>query len=144
SGNFGPVGSGPATKRYVDAAVAISPNSAANEVGHQHTFTVTVTAIPSGAAPVSFDSITPSVSPAPGSVDASDCAAPHVSGNTATCVVTINNPTDGTFTANATAKVTMGGVQVTRSTSGNSGPGGSGPATKNYVDASVAVTPGTA
>src|SRR5206468_3513951 len=62
-------------------------------------------------------------------------------GNTATCTLTINSDNAGTFTANATAQVTMGGVTVTRSTSGNSGPGGSGPATKLFVDANIQITP---
>src|SRR2546430_10090818 len=35
-------------------------------------------------------------------------------------------------------------IAVTRSTSGNSGPGGSGAATKNYVDMNIAITPHTA
>src|SRR5260370_12977275 len=48
------------------------------------------------------------------------------------------------FSANASAAVTMGGVTVNRSTSGNSGPGGSGPATKTYVDAYIKLSPLTA
>jgi len=56
--------------------------------------------------------------------------------------MTINSSTAGTFTANATAVVTIGGVQLTRDTitatgTIGSGPGGSGPAVKTYVDGSV-------
>ncbi|HZE16077.1 MAG TPA: hypothetical protein VE197_10420, partial [Mycobacterium sp.] len=139
NGDAGQGGSGNLTKHWVDASVAIAP-SATNEVGNSHQFTVTVNALPSGTSPVTFDSITPSVSPTPGSMT-STCDNPTVSvdGNTATCTVTINSNTTGVFTANATAQVTMGGVQVTRSTSGNSGPNGSGPATKTYVDARITV-----
>src|SRR5207237_406713 len=115
-----------------------------NEVGQAHTFTVTVTALPSAATPLLFTSITPSVSPTPDLASSSTCATPHVSGNTATCTITINSSTAGVFTANATAPVSMGGVTVTRSTSANHGPGGSGPATKAYVDGSIAITPASA
>src|SRR5262249_28502091 len=123
----------------VDAAISIAP-SGVNAVGNPHTFTITVTAIPNGASPVSFGPITPSVSPAPGSMT-STCGAPTVAGNTATCTVTINNSTPDTFTANASAEVTMGGKTVGRSTSTNSGPGGSGAAVKKYVDAKVEIAP---
>jgi uncharacterized repeat protein (TIGR01451 family) len=91
----------------VDAAISIAPTGV-NAVGNPHTFTITVTAIPNGASPVSFGPITPSVSPAPGSMT-STCGAPTVAGNMATCTVTINNGTPDTFTANASAEVTMGG-----------------------------------
>src|SRR5262249_34865279 len=56
----------------------------------------------------------------------------------------------GTFTANAEAKwhfvdndpnPNPASADVTRSTSGNSGPGGSGPAVKRFVDANVSITP---
>lgn len=137
SGNSGPGGSGPAVKRFVDASISITPDRAVNEVGVPHVFTVTVTAFPSGVGTPAY-SIGTSVSPAPDSQD-STCDAPTISadGNTATCTVTINSATPVTFTVNATADVTMGGVTVTRSTSGNSGPGGSDPATKVYVQASI-------
>ena len=130
---------GPATKNFVDASIAIGP-SAVNPVGQQHVFTVTVTAIPGTASPISFGAITPNVTPAPSSFSTT-CSAPTVNGNVATCTVTINSTTSGSFTANVSANVTMGGVTVTRSTSGNSGPGGSGPATKSYVDASIGISP---
>src|SRR5262245_412146 len=39
--------SGDATKRFVDANVSITPNGV-NEVGHQHTFTITTNALPAG------------------------------------------------------------------------------------------------
>ena len=126
--------SGPATKIFVDASITIGP-SAANPVNTPHTFTITVTAFPQGTT-VSFGPITTSVSPVPTSMS-STCGNPTINGNVATCTLTINSSTSNVFTANATAQVTMGGVTVTRSTSGNSGPGGSGPATKVYVSIST-------
>ena len=139
----GPNGSGPATKTFVDARITIAP-SATNEVGHAHTFTITVTAFPSGANPVSFGTPTVSFSPVPATVGPVTLVS--VVGNVATYTVTINNPTAGKFTANATASVTMGGVTVTRDTDPatatiGSGPGGSGPATKTFVDAYIIITP---
>lgn len=122
------------TKRWVDAFVTIGP-SAVNPLNKPHTFDVSVTAIPSGAAPVSFDSITVSVTPAPGT-QSDTCATPDVKGNTATCTLTINSAVPGVFTANATAVISAGGATVTRSTDAKvapAGPGGSGPATKTYA-----------
>jgi hypothetical protein len=125
--------SGNLTKRWVDGFITIGP-SAVNPLNQPHTFTVTVTAIPSGGAPVHFDSITVAVNPAPSS-QSDTCAAPQVNGNTATCTVTINSSVAGVFTANATAVISAGGAKVTRSTNAQvapAGPGGSGPATKTY------------
>lgn len=140
--NAGPGGSGNVTKRWVDASVSISP-TATNPVGAAHTFTVNVTAVPSGAAPVVFTSVTPTVTPHPASMT-SNCATPLVDpgdSNKVSCTVTMNSDAAGVFTANVTAVVSMGGVSVTRATNGNSGPAGSGPATKTYVDADIQVGP---
>ena len=149
SGNSGPGGSSGATKRFVDANINITPNSAVNEVNHSHTFTITSVASPSGTT-ATIQSITPSISPMPASYDPSDCATPHQSGNTATCVVVINSPSPGVFTLNATAvwnfhdndpNANPANATVTRSSSGNSGPGGGGPATKRFVDAFITIGP---
>jgi hypothetical protein len=134
SGNAGPGGSGPATKHYVDASIAITPTEATNVIKHQHVFTITLTAIPDDAGAPSDFTITPSLIPTTNlTTNSNTCATPNVSSNTATCTYTINSSAEGTYTLNATGSVTMGGVTVTRSTSGNSGPGGSGPAVKHYV-----------
>jgi hypothetical protein len=122
------------TKRWIDASVTIGP-SAVNPIGEPHTFDVVVTAIPSGASPVSFDLVTTSVTPEPTSL-VSTCEAPVVNGNTATCTLTINSSVVNLYTANATARVSVDGASVTRSTDvtvASAGPGGSGPATKEYV-----------
>jgi hypothetical protein len=128
-----------ATKHYVDASIAIN-SSGVNEVGHPHTFTITANAYPDGTGTPTFDSITTSVDPAPDSQE-STCDSPTISedGNTATCTLTITNATAQHFTADATVQVTMGGLAVTRSTSGTSGPGGTGSATKDFVDASISI-----
>ena len=139
--------SGPAVKRFVDANVLITP-SGVNEVGTAHTFTVTTTASPSGTT-ASLTSLTPSVSPST-TILGSTCGTPTTPAgqpDTRTCTFSINSSSAGTFTANATAvwgfsgSGTPSSATVTRSTSGNSGPGGSGPATKRFVDALVSITP---
>jgi hypothetical protein len=134
-------GSGPAVKKYVDAAISIAA-SAVNEVGHPHTFTVTLTALPgnTGLSPSAF-SVSTSVSPTPDSPLGGTCPTLSGSGNTRTCTLIVNNSTAGTFTANASGTVTIDGVAMNRSTSGNSGPGGSGPATKRFVDANITIGP---
>ena len=122
------------TKRWIDAFITISPDGV-NPLNQPHTFTVTVTPITSGAAPVAFESITVAVTPAPSS-QSDTCATPNISGGVATCTVTINSSSPGVFLANATAVVNVGGAKVTRSTDATvapAGPGGSGPATKTYV-----------
>jgi hypothetical protein len=64
--------------------------------------------------------------------------------------VIINNSTAGLFTINATSVwhfadsdpgANPASQNVTRSTSGNSGPGGTGPATKQFVDAFITINP---
>ena len=135
-----------AVKKYVDASISITP-SATNFIYSAHTFTVTVTALPGSATPVSFGTITPSVSPTPDTTNTSTCDSPTVAldGMSATCTITINNSTIGTFTANASAQITMGGVTVTRDTDPSTteigaGPDGSGPAVKVYRSAQVSLT----
>jgi hypothetical protein len=141
--------SGDAIKRYVDANVTIG-QTAVNEVNHAHTFTVTSTAIPSGTTPT-LTSITPAVSPSTPILN-STCGSPTMSngGLTATCTFQINSATPGVFTANAQAVWSFADgdtgaspatATVTRSTSGTSGPGGSGPATKTFIDARVSIAP---
>jgi hypothetical protein len=128
--------------RVVDANISIVPNGV-NEVGHQHTFTITVNALDGGSGLAPSYSISTSVSPSPTS-QSNTCASPVLSNNndTATCTLTINSSSAGVFTATATAMVTMGGVTVTRST--DSTHGSSGPATKTFVDGSISLTPLTA
>ncbi len=127
--------SGDLAKRWIDAFITIGPPTAVNPVNEPHTFDVVVTAIPSGASPVTFDLVTTSVSPDPTSLT-STCENPVIDGNTATCTLTINSSSVALYTANATATVSVDGASVIRSTDetvASAGPGGSGPATKEYV-----------
>ena len=133
--------SGPAVKNYVSGSISIAP-SATNEVGHAHVFTVTVTQNPGSATAAATANVTYSVTPTPGTISSTCGTSVPFVGNTATCTITINSTTAGTFTANATATFTVGGVVVTRTTDGTGGD--SGPAVKQYVDANIAISPLTA
>ena len=134
--------SGDAVKRFVDASIAIAPNGV-NEVGEDHVFTVTVTPNAPAGASVSAITITPSVSPAPDEL-ASNCDTVAVAGPY-TCTITISDDQAGLFTANASVSITFSdgtnSDTVVRSTSGNNGPVGSGPATKRFVDAYITIGP---
>ena len=151
----GPNGSGPATKDYVDGSIALSPLNAENAVGAPHTFTVTANAYhPSGVA-ATFTSITPVITEAAGtpapSSQSTTCGSPVLSngGDTATCTVTINSTSSGTYHLNATThiKFTKSGVTdltIVRSTDSSvaiSGPNGTGQATKVYDAPHVTITP---
>ena len=144
------------TKRFVDANVSITPN-AVNEVNHQHVFTITTNAIPSGTTP-SITSITPSITtaiPAANVTQSNTCNAQGIvlsnNGNTATCRLTVNSSVAGVITANATsvwhfvdgdANANPASVDVTRTT--DSTHSSSGPATKRFVDAYITIGPAEA
>src|SRR5262245_23799461 len=88
-------GFGPATKVYADASIAITP-SAANEVGHAHTFTVTVRADNgggSGLQPVAGVKPTVAISPVPGTVT-DNCASTGTNA-LGQCTVVINSNVAG-------------------------------------------------
>ena len=129
-----------------NANVSIA-TSATNVVGTPHTFTITANAL-GGVTPASID-IVPAITPAvvAPATTSNTCAAPTYSNSnmTATCTVTISSPNPGTYTVNATATFNYGdNTPLVRSTSGNSGPGGSGPATKTFVNARISIaTAGT-
>jgi hypothetical protein len=128
-----------------DASIRITPTSATNHVGQQHVFTVTATATPFTAnLPVVFGAFTTSVTPTPDTTYSTTCATPAISGDVATCTITINSSVAGTFTANSGITLTINGQTLTRSTDGSSGPagnGGSGAATKTYTTLPTTPTP---
>jgi Prealbumin-like fold domain len=148
--------SGSVVKRFVDANISISPNGV-NEVNHQHVFTITTNAIPSGTTP-SITSITPSITtaiPAANITQSNTCDAQGIvlsnNGNTATCTLTVNSSVAGVITANATsvwhfvdgdANANPASVNVTRTT--DSTHSSSGPATKRFVDAYITIGPAEA
>jgi hypothetical protein len=127
-----------AEKMWIDASISIAPETATNPVGQEHIFTITVLQHDeSGTQAVPDVSPVVSVVPSPDSYDDSDC----VNGTDASgqCTVVINSASAGEFTANATITLSIDGYDLVRSTSGYSGPAGSGPAIKTYVDSSITV-----
>src|SRR5436190_5891239 len=152
--------SGNAVKRFVDANISISPPSAVNEVNHEHVFTITTNAFPAGTTATlspPTPSISTNLSPTPDLENVSTCNNPTSSngGNTYTCTVKIKSSTAGVFTLNATsvwhfadsdANANPASVNVTRDTDPataniGSGPSGSGPATKRFVDLKITIGP---
>ncbi|MGD8857858.1 MAG: prealbumin-like fold domain-containing protein, partial [Chloroflexota bacterium] len=133
------INSGPATKYFVDAYIRVEP-SAVNGIGEAHTFNITAVALPGDVGGVTFDYVNATVSD-PSKVVEDTCSSPTVSGDTATCSVTVLSDVPTTVTANAEVSITFseGGSSdtVIRSTSGNAGPGGSGPATKQWIAGSL-------
>jgi hypothetical protein len=138
-----------AQKTYVNMSIAITPNTDTNAVGDPHVFTVTVTKFPAGVTATGGTvNISTNVSPAP-STNGTTCGSVIAfTGDVAMCTITINSATAGTFTANASATATLAGLSVTRdtdpATGAISGPGGSGPGVKKYVDAKIVLSPLTA
>ena len=150
--------SGPATKTYVDATIAITP-TATNEVGDVHEFKVSVsenagddvwvgagdelvdvTFVESnGADAQAVDSCTTLTQ------DEADASA-RTDDAAGDCFVTISSDNAGQIVATATSDVSVGPLTLTRTTDGletvvGNGVFNSGPATKTYVDATIAITP---
>jgi hypothetical protein len=149
----GPGGSGPATKTFVDAFIAVRGNGT-KAAGAQHTFTITVKKdagkengfvnAPDGTK------VTPSVvvSDITGfGVVSNTCSNPGtVAGK---CSLTVLLPHAGRVQANASVTLSVGGVSLTRDTNPSTptigpGPGGTGPAQVVYVDGSIALSPDSA
>ena len=135
-------GTGSATKTYVDLRIQIGPSSATNAVGVSHTFVVTVEQNTgsgwSGVAGV--NPVISYVGTAPTTAPTSCVAVTLANG---TCTVTINNSTAGLFTANASITHSVSGQSITRTTgtAANTTAGGSGNATKTYVDLRISIDP---
>jgi hypothetical protein len=133
--------SGPALKTWVDAAISIAP-SATNEVGHPHTFTVTVTK-DLGAGPVAAanEPVTVTLTPSNGAAPSPAGPITGVTDATGHFQVTFTSPTAGQVVAHATASLadlgTATPVEVATDGTGNN----SGDATKTFVDANIAIAP---
>jgi hypothetical protein len=134
-----------------DANISIAPN-AANEVGASHDFTVTVARTGAVAGPVSGATVVGTIANSGGStatfvdVDGVDsdgngnAGDDCVTGAGGQCVLRIVSATAGVATVSATASVPIpGGPPVVRSTDGVAP--NSGPATKIFVDAAIALSP---
>jgi hypothetical protein len=133
-----------ANKVYVDANITIGPDDV-NGIGESHTFTVTVKKdVGDGAGLVPVSGLNPAVTLSPaasvaaGSVNTCASTGTNAQGQ---CTITFTSNTAGSIVGNAsvTVPITVGGVlvNVTRDTdpatgTTSSGPGGTGPATKQF------------
>src|SRR5204863_68930 len=74
-------------------------------------------------------------------IDHTSSTCDTVTDNNGQCTIVFTSPATGTVTTNASATLTLQGIEVTRNTSADSGPNGSGPATKRWVDANITIGP---
>src|SRR2546425_535031 len=132
--------SGPASKTWVDATIAITPATATNAAGTNHTLTITVTAV---GTTIGNGTATASITSGPGSFVGSPTCSYTGGGSPASCTVVITSATTGTTVVSATSSIPLtGDGSVTRTTDGTAG--NSGPASKTWADATIAITPATA
>jgi hypothetical protein len=146
----------------VDAFIQITPLSAFNEVNHEETFTITVTALPDSTQlnPAAVTFSTPAIT-YPGLTPGLEAPASATfvsrSGNVATYSLKINSATTGTFEVKASDDITFSSpaypspfntLTLTRTTGdgytvpGNPSPGGDSPnAFTTYVDAFIKIGP---
>src|SRR5439155_1467187 len=120
--------------------IAITPATATNAVGTNHTLTITVTAVGTGRGKGTASA---SITSGPGRFVGSPTCSYTGGGSTASCTVVITSATTGTTVVSATSSIPLtGDASVTRTTNGTAG--NSGPASKTWVDATIAITPATA
>jgi hypothetical protein len=148
----GPGGSGPVTKTFVNASIALSPLTATNEVNQHHIVTATVTKNDgSGSssaavnAPVVFTVTGNTANLAYFDANADGDNNPLTARTNASGLATLEftSSTAGTVTINASTTFSVGGVSLTRDTDpatpAIAGPGGTGPASKVFEDARVTI-----
>jgi len=125
--------SGPATKRFVDAKISLSPLTDTNGITELHTITATVQQDDGLAANAAGGDATTGFGPAANgtvvtfsltNLGAATSAFVPAGQNTCqtaggTCTVQITSPTAGTVNTHATTSVTVSGQQMTRSTGPN-------------------------
>jgi hypothetical protein len=134
-----------AQKKWVDANIAITPATATNATGTNHVLTITVNAL-GGTIDAGSHTATASIVSGPGSFVGSASCTYTGGGATASCTVTITSATPGTTVVSATSDIPVNGVTITRTTgtAANTAAGGSGNASKSWVDANIQITPATA
>src|SRR5439155_90133 len=132
--------SAPASKTWVDATIAITPATATNAVGTNHTLTITVTAV---GTTLGNGTTTASITSGPGSFVGSPTCSYTGPGATASCTVVITSGTTGTTLVSATSSIPLTGHRSvtpipTRRSSDLA------PASKTWADATIAITPAAA
>ena len=127
----------------VDASVAITPASAANEVGTQHNLTVSVT-VQGGAIATGGASVTATKQSGPGTLATAACTTP-AGASPQSCVVTLTSTEAGTTVVSASASIPVdvngdGTADVTL-TRGTGTTAQTGAATKTWVAVRISITP---
>src|SRR5207247_1724641 len=111
--------SGPASKTWADATIAITPATATNAVGTNHTLTITVTAV---GTTLGSGTATASITSGPGSFVGSPTCSYAGGGATASCNVVITSATTGTTVVSAASSIPLTGQgSVTRTTNSTAG-----------------------
>src|SRR5439155_140719 len=129
--------SGTASKTWADATIAITPATATNAVGTNHTLTITVIAV---GTTVGNGTATASITSGPGSFVGSPTCSYTGGCSTASCTVVITSSPYTTLFRSATSSIPLTGAgSVTRTTDGTAG--NSNPASKTWADATIAITP---
>src|SRR5207245_2662853 len=133
--------SGPASKTWVDATIAITPATATNAVRSEERRVGTETAV---GTTLGDGTATASITSGPGGFVADSSTCSYTGGGaTASCTVVITSATTGTTVVAAPSSIPLtGDGSVSRTTNGTAG--NSGPASKTWVDATIAITPATA
>src|SRR2546425_658104 len=132
--------SGTASKTWADATIAITPATATNAVGTNHTLTITVTAV---GTTLGNGTATASITSGPGSFVGSPTCSYTGGGATASCTVVITSATTGTTVVSATSSIPLTGAgSATRTTDGTAGK--SGPRSKKEGGSTMAIKPSKA
>jgi hypothetical protein len=130
--------SGDAYKTYVDASIALSPQTGTNEVGDEHEITATVTRNDgTGSSPAVGETVTFKVTT--GTADFVGGVDTCVTDASGTCSIEIVDTGAGQNTIDAQVTVSVGGLELERATDADAGPDGSDEAAKTYVDARISI-----
>jgi hypothetical protein len=141
NGNAGPGGSGNASKTWVKVRIAISPPTDANEVGTNHVLTITLekSVAEDVWTPLAGETVSAAITNSNGATAAfvPPAANTCVTDAGGTCTVTINSPTAGTTSVEATwAGGTVEGATISAKATNPD-------ATKTWVKVRISITPPT-
>src|SRR3954454_1142987 len=137
-----PGDSADAHKDWVNARISIAP-SATNEVGHAHTFTVTLQKdVGAGFVAAAGETVTVTCTASNGATPTPAGPFTGTTNASGQFQVTVNSPLPGKDTCHAASTLTIDGATITVETNGQNG--NSGDAVKTWVDANIQLTPATA
>ena len=126
----------------VDANIQITPATATNAVGTNHTLTITVNTS-GGMIAAGGGTATATITSGPGSFVGGNTCTYSGGSASASCTMVITSATAGTTAVSATSNIPVDGDgSLSRTTDGTAG--SSGPAQMNWVDANIQIAPATA